>query len=235
MKKFLKMLIGIGLLPSCWAVSTATYQLYRLSGDAGLPAGFDAWALPTGFLIWIALYFLLPRPTRAYVLGHELTHALWALMMGGRVGRIRIGREGGHVELSRTNFLITLAPYFFPFYTFVVIGLYYLAGTWLQVEPYRAWWLAAVGFCWAFHVTFTLHMLSEHQPDIREHGRLFSYVIIYLMNVLVIGVWMVMVGEPRIAVYSDLLAHEHAVAYNYSARQVVTAWVSAARWIEGLK
>jgi hypothetical protein len=235
MIKFLKMLLGMVLLPACWAISVATYKLYQLSGDAGLPDGFGAWALPAGFVIWVVLYFLLPRPTRTYVLGHELTHAMWGLMMGGRVGKIKIGKTGGHVELSRTNFLITLAPYFFPFYTFLVIGAYYLAGIWLEVEPYRAWWLAAVGFSWAFHITFTLHMLSEHQPDVREHGRIFSYVLIYLMNVLVIGVWMVLVGGPRITTYSDLLAHEHAVVYNYAARQVVTAWVFVARWIDGLK
>ena len=224
MVKFLKMLIGIALLPVCWAVSAATFSLYRLSGESA-GDGMTAWALPIGFVLWTVLYFVLPRPTRTYVFGHELTHALWALMMGGRVGELRINRDGGHVEVTKTNFVITLAPYFFPFYCFLVIAAYYLAGIWFDVEAYRVWWLGAIGFTWAFHITFTVNMLTVRQPDIQEHGRIFSYTVIYLMNVLVIGVWMVLVGSPRIAAYSGLLAHETAAAYNYTYRALLTSWV----------
>ena len=232
MFKFLKMLTGITLLPACWAVSVATYNLYQLSGEA--LDGFGAWALPAGFALWVAIYFLLPRPFRTYVLGHELTHAIWALMMGGRVGKLKVNRDGGHVELSKTNFVITLSPYFFPFYAFLVIAAYYLAGIWLDVDPYKAWWLGAVGFTWAFHVTFTLNMLTERQPDIQEHGRIFSYSIIYIMNVLAIGVWMVLVGSPKLAIFSELLAREHTAAYTHAYRQVVLAWVYVATFIGSL-
>ncbi len=234
MFKFFKMLIGIALLPACWAVSMATYHLYQVSGEAVAATEFEVWALPTGFVLWVILYFLLPRPTRTYILGHELTHALWALMMGGRIGKLKVGKNGGHVELSKTNFLITLAPYFFPFYAFLVIAAYYLSGIWLEVEPYKAWWLGAVGFTWAFHITFTLNMLAERQPDIQEHGRIFSYAIIYLMNVLVIGSWMVLVGSPKFESFGELLAHEHAETYNLVYRQGVAAWVYVAKFIENL-
>ncbi|MEN7973474.1 MAG: hypothetical protein ABFR47_06530, partial [Verrucomicrobiota bacterium] len=197
MLKLAKMLIGILLLPACWAVSVATYNLHQISSES-LPADeFGIWALPTGFVLWVAFYFLLPRPSRTYVLGHELTHAMWALLMGARVSKLKVGSTGGHVELSKTNFVITLAPYFFPFYTFLAIAAYYLAGIWVDVEPYKSWLLGAVGFTWAFHVTFTLNMLADRQPDIQEHGRIFSYTIIYLMNVLTIGLWMILVGSPE--------------------------------------
>jgi len=234
MFKFLKMLIGIMLLPACWAVSVATYTLYQLSGESALASAFGAWALPTGFALWVAIFFLLPRPSRTYVLGHELTHALWALMMGGRVGKLKVDGNGGHVMLSKTNFVITLAPYFFPFYTFLVIAAYYLVGIWLEVEPYKAWWLGAVGFTWAFHITFTLNMLAERQPDIQEHGRIFSYAIIYIMNVLAIGVWTVLVGSPKLAIFSELLAREHVAAYTHAYRQIISAWVYVATFIENL-
>jgi hypothetical protein len=225
MWKFIKMLIGVLLLPACWAVSRAVYTLYQTSAESTATSGFEIWALPVGFVVWVALFFLLPRPFRTYVLAHELTHALWALMMGGRVGKLHVGKHGGHVELTKTNFIITLAPYFFPFYTFLVIAAYYLAGIWLTVEPYKVWWLGAVGFTWAFHLTFTINMLTERQPDIQEHGRFFSYSIIYLMNVLVIGLWMVLVGSPKFSSFGDLLAHETATAYNYTCQHCIAAWV----------
>ena len=235
MFKFFKMLIGIALLPACWAASRAIYTLYQTSVESAVETPFAVWALPSGFVLWVAIYFLLPRPFRTYVLGHELTHALWAIMMGGRVGKLKVGKSGGHVELTKTNFVITLAPYFFPFYAFLVIAAYYLAGIWLDVEPYKDWWLGAVGFTWAFHVTFTLNMLAERQPDIQEHGRIFSYAVIYLMNVLVIGTWMVLVGSPEFRSFGELLSQENALAYSYAYRLGLSVWVYAATLIESLK
>ncbi|MBT8041845.1 MAG: hypothetical protein HKP10_09470 [Kiritimatiellales bacterium] len=221
MRKFIKLLIGIGLIPMCAAVSLAVYRLYQDSLEIGMGNDLEALALPAGFLLWTLVFFILPRPFRTYVLGHELTHALWALMMGGRIGKMKVSRNGGHVELSKTNFVITLAPYFFPFYTFLVIAAYYLAGLTFEVEAYRVWWLAGVGLTWSFHITFTIHMLSEHQPDVQEHGRLFSYTIIYMMNVLVIGLWMVMVGPPRIATLGSMLVPEIATAYAFAWQQII--------------
>jgi len=233
--KFFKMLIGIALLPACWAASVAVYNLYQTSAESAMDVPFAMWALPSGFALWVVIYFILPRPFRTYVLGHELTHALWAIMMGGRVGKLKVGKSGGHVELTKTNFIITLAPYFFPFYAFLVIAAYYLAGIWLEVEPYKAWWLGAVGFTWAFHVTFTLNMLAERQPDIQEHGRIFSYTVIFLMNVLVIGIWMVLVGSPKFNSFGTWLAHENAVAYNHAYRVGLSGWLYVATLIESLK
>ena len=221
MWKFIKMLIGICLIPLCWAVSDAVYQLYQNSTGATISSSWEAWALPIGFLIWVVIFFLLPRPVRTYVLGHELTHALWALMMGGRIGKMKIGKSGGHVELSKTNFLITLAPYFFPFYTFIVIAIYYLLSLTIAVEPYRVWWLAGVGLTWSFHITFTISMLAEHQPDVQEHGRLFSYTIIYIANILVIGLWMVLIGTPKLPAFGDMLGSEIALAYNYAGHYIL--------------
>lgn len=228
MWKFIKWLIGIGLLPFCWAVSLSVYQLYQHSVETAAANHWEAWAFPIGFLLWVALFFLLPRPVRTYVLGHELTHALWALMMGGRVGKMKVGPSGGHVELSKTNFLITLAPYFFPFYTFIVIAVYYLLGFVVDVEPYRLWGLAAVGLTWAFHVTFTISMLSERQPDIQEHGPLFSYAVIYSANVLLIGLWMVMIGSPKIKNFGTLLGPEIITAYSFVWNHILMGYEQAA-------
>lgn len=226
------MLIGIALLPFCWAVSVSVYKLYQTSTDTAAASGWEVWALPIGFVAWVLVFFILPRPARTYVLGHELTHAMWALMMGSRVGKMKVGKSGGHVELSKSNFIITLAPYFFPFYTFLVIAAYYVAGFMIDVEPYRIWWLGAVGLTWSFHVTFTLHMLSQHQPDVQEHGRIFSYAVIYAMNVIVIGIWMVMVGSPRFITFGDLLGHETATTYNLATRMFTNVWVHIAQLIE---
>ena len=228
MLKFIKMLAGICLLPFCWSVSIAVYQLYQASVKTSLANSWETWALPIGFLSWTLVFFLLPKPMRTYVLGHELTHAFWTLMMGGRVGKMKVGKKGGHVHLSKTNFVIALAPYFFPFYTVLVIAAYYAAGLAIDMAPYRVWWLGAVGFTWAFHITFTIHMLSGQQPDVQEHGALFSYAVIYCMNVLVIGIWMILVGTPLLVTLGDLLKSETTSAYGLTWYWIAHAWA----WVQ---
>ena len=213
MFKFLKMWIGIILLPLCWGSSQAVYSLYQLSNGSS-EAHLSGWAFPIGFITWCALFFLLPRPTQIYVFGHELTHALWALIMGGRVGKMKVGKEGGHVEVSKSNFIITLAPYFFPFYTFIVIAIYAITGIWTDTQPYLDWWIGAIGFTWAFHITFTIHMLSQAtQPDIQEHGIIFSYTVIYFINILLIGVWITTLNSPRFSEFGDLLIQKNRSTY----------------------
>lgn len=216
------MLIGVVLWPLACGISFAAYQLYRSSGGGIGESGWPGLAVPLGFIVWVLIFFLLPRPVRTYVLGHELTHALWAVLMGGRVGRIKVGKEGGHVELTKTNFIITLAPYFFPFYTALVIAAYYLCSIWLNPAAYQVWWLGAIGLTWSFHITFTIHMLSQHQPDVQEHGRIFSYTIIYIMNVLVLTLLVIMLGQPRFIDFGPLLADKAVEAYRVCGALIAT-------------
>ena len=54
------------------------------------------------------------------------------------------------------------------------------------------------------------------------------------MNVLVIGIWMVLVGDPKISSYSELLAHEHTVAYNYTYRQLVSSCLYVVKYVQSL-
>lgn len=223
MWRFIKMLLGLCLWPFAWSMAVSTYHLYQTSAGAAA-TDWAAWALPIGFLVWVVIFLVLPRPFRTYVLGHELTHALWALMMGARVGKLKVGKSGGHVELSKTNFVITLAPYFFPFYTALVIAAYYLAGNWLPVRDYQAWWMAAIGMTWSFHITFTIHMLTQCQPDIQEHGRIFSFTVIGIMNVLLIALMMVFLGEPQLSGFRDLLFFETSSAYQHTFHILGQMW-----------
>jgi hypothetical protein len=219
-KKFLKLLIGLLLLPLGWAASRTVFALLTTT-TPGAPVG---WALPVGFLMAVLGFLLLPQAFRTYVLGHELSHAIAGLLMGAKVGKMKIGRDGGHVELSKSNFIIALAPYFFPFYTALVIGLWYGFGFFWDVSAYEPLWLVLVGMTWGFHVTFTIYMLSQHQPDVQEHGRTFSYVVIYLANLLVVSLWMIVIGEPTFRGAAKLLSAESVAAYVATWVLMVQGW-----------
>ena len=64
-------------------------------------------------------------------------------------------------------------------------------------------------------------MLAERQPDFQEHGRLFSYTIIYIANILVIGVWMVLIGTPKLPAFGTVLGSEIATTYAYAGHYIL--------------
>ena len=99
---------------------------------------------------------------------------------------MKVTSAGGHVVISKTNFLIALAPYFFPLYAVVVIGVFAL-GNWIwNWHGYLVWFHLVVGAAYAFHVTLTFHALQTQQTDITGQGWLFSAVVIFLGNVCVL-------------------------------------------------
>ncbi len=153
-----------------------------------------------GAACWVVIFFMLPKPMWVYVFGHELTHAVWTWAMGGRVKKFKVTSSGGHVVVTRNNFVIALAPYFFPLYAVLVI-LVFLAGHWLwNWKHYLALFHLFLGAAYAFHVTLTAHILQNHQSDISDQGYLFSCVVIFLGNVTVL-----LIGIPLLAARVDVL------------------------------
>lgn len=198
--------MGLLLLPLAAAATKTTFHLFQaMAAASGYTIPLPALALLTGMLLWLAFYIFLPRPILSYILAHELTHALWGLAMGAEVGKIKVSRNGGSVSLSKSNALITLAPYFFPLYAILVILAYYILSLFFDLSPYTLIWLGLTGFAWGFHITFTLQSLWEGQPDINVYGRVFSYALIYLFNVLGIALWCVMVSDLTLEFFAERL------------------------------
>lgn len=186
MLKWLKVFVAIVLAPVCVGGATALWRVLQASGAAD-----TFWvAFLAGAACWLVIYLLLPKPMWVYVFGHELTHAIWTWLMGGRVKKFKASATGGHVVVTRNNFLIALAPYFFPLYA-VLVGLVFWAGDWVwDWRDYRVWFHLLLGAAYAFHVTLTWHILKSHQSDIADQGYLFSAVVIFLGNlgVLLVGI-----------------------------------------------
>ena len=191
MFRTLRFIIGALLVPLCMAVTLALLEILRHTQSAGILLSPETTWLLTGYFLWLGMWFFLPQPVRTYVVAHELTHALWTLLFGGRVHSMRVSSSGGSVQLSKSNILITLAPYFFPFYTMLVILIRFLIGIFMHEVPYPFVWLFLVGLTWGFHVTFTLQSLMTTQSDINEYGKLFSYTFIYIFNLLGVCIWII--------------------------------------------
>ena len=190
MPKWCKTIIGVLLLPGCAGAVRALLIVARACGGAD-----EIWVpLLAGALCWIVVYLLLPKPMWFYVVGHELTHALWTWLFGGKVKKFKATPNGGHVIVTKTNFLIALAPYFFPLYAVLVVAVFGLGNFVFGWSRYMAWFHLLLGAAYAFHLTLTCHVLKTRQSDIRQQGYLFSATVIFLGNSLIL-----LVGIPLLA------------------------------------
>ena len=218
MLKWIKFIIAVPLLPLCAAAAMALWRVLCASGRADV-----VWVpLLAGAACWFVVFLLLPKPMWIYVFGHELTHALWTWILGGRVKKMKVSSAGGHVVISKTNFVIALAPYFFPFYAAVVIGVFVVGQfIWPRVE-YLVWFHLALGAAYAFHVTLTWHALQTRQTDITSQGYLFSAVVIFLGNCLVL-----LLGLPLLTARVGLL---EALAWWWQDTTFILNWLT--RWFQ---
>ncbi len=182
MPKWLKFILGFLLLPVCAGAVPALVQVVRASGGAS-----EVWVpLGAGAACWLVVFALLPKPMWIYVVGHELTHVVWSWLFGGKVKKFKATSQGGEVVITKSNFLVALAPYFFPLYAVLVV-LGFLTGHliwgWSQWTPF---FHLLLGAAYAFHLTLTWEILQTRQSDITGQGYLFSGVIIFLGNMLVL-------------------------------------------------
>ena len=182
MPKWIKFIIAVLLLPACAGAARALWLVLR----SGYGADTVWIPLLAGAACWIVIFIYLPKPMWIYVLGHELTHALWTWLFGGQVKKMKVASSGGHVVISKTNFVIALAPYFFPIYAVIVIAVFALGNLIWNWRGYMVCFHLCVGAAYAFHVTLTLHTLRTRQSDITSQGWLFSAVVIFLGNVCVL-------------------------------------------------
>lgn len=192
----MKFLFGLVLLPVCVGIGVATWRIFMAIPASGASL-FSAphWAFFAGALLWMAIWIFCPRPFRIYVLGHELTHMLFGLLFGAKVGKLKVRKTGGSVSLSKDNLLISLSPYFFPFYTFLILLAY---GIWHLISspvPCEVVWHFVIGASWLFHLTFTISALSIRQSDVQAYGYLLSYTVIIAFNLLLMGLWIVCTTE----------------------------------------
>ncbi len=179
MRKLGKILFGILLLPFCigagWELaSTLASITYR---------PFVPYWFTGGFLLYLVVHFFFKKPILSYVVGHELTHALFAILFGGSVKSFHASEKGGQVQITKSNVVITLAPYFFPLYTFLALGAYWVARA-AGAPAVEPWFVLLAGAAFAFHIVLTLLFLRTDQNDIREHGAFFSYPLILLFNIV---------------------------------------------------
>ncbi|MBC8128320.1 MAG: hypothetical protein H8M99_14360 [Gloeobacteraceae cyanobacterium ES-bin-144] len=192
-KRLLRWVLALALLPLCWVTSwTFLSRFSRAAVEQGFWQTAAFWYFSTGILVmvgwfWSGLwksFFLY-----AYVLGHELTHAVFVVLFRGKVMDFHVSHEGGYITTNKTNLVIALSPYFVPFWSVICALVYAVLRISVDLKP--GWDLAfyaVMGGTWTFHMAWTLWMIPRDQPDLKENGTFLSLVVIYLANLLVLVV-----------------------------------------------
>jgi len=83
--KWCKLIVAILLLPVCIGAAIALWKVSGRERQRGHDLGGD----PFRRSLLGVIYLLLPKPMWIYVFGHELTHAVWTWLMGGRVKKFK--------------------------------------------------------------------------------------------------------------------------------------------------
>lgn len=179
--------ITLLLLPFLgYGFGTAVWRTVAAAGE--LPERFYYFAAgAVGFWIFWRLF-------RNYLevvctFEHEVTHLLFALLFLKRPKGFRVTlRDGGHVKLSGSNFVIFLAPYFFPTVSYALLPLALVVpGEWLDV------FYGVLGASLAFHLVSTWSELHLRQTDLHSAGLVFSFLFLPVANLIFYGALIVLI------------------------------------------
>jgi hypothetical protein len=195
-----KMLIGLAIIPFCvgaaWELAASVVHIaYRPL----VPYWFAG-----GFFAYLVVHFLFRKPILSYVVGHELTHAMFTVLFGGSVKAFHVSEKGGQVRITKSNFIITLAPYFFPLYTYLALAAALIARA-AGAPSWETVFVLLAGASFAFHIVLTAIFLRTDQNDIREHGAFFSYPLILLFNIMLTALLVRLLLAPDMSFLSYLV------------------------------
>ena len=143
-------------------------------------------------LFMIILWLVIPGLSglALSIFEHEATHMLFAILTFHSPQNITIRRGvgGNFIFTGRGNWLIFIAPYFFPTSAALVIaaGIFYtLTG---QIPP-SGYWLV-LGLMTGYHLISTLDEIHIGQTDFKVAGYLFSILFLPGANILIYGLLM---------------------------------------------
>lgn len=140
----------------------------------------------------LCLWMLIPGLGGSFlsIFEHEATHMVFALLTGHTPQDINIKRGvgGNFIYRGQGNWLIYIAPYFFPTSALLVIGA---AGfyVWMgQTTPPA--YLMILGIMTGYHLISTFDEIHPGQTDFAAAGYLFSLLFLPGANLLMYGLLM---------------------------------------------
>jgi hypothetical protein len=157
------------------------------------------WSI-VGFVVFILLFFTFGAPVKSYILEHELSHLLIAVLSGIRVRSVSFKVTDAYVRTDRINPFIALVPYSLPLYSLVIILLFKMTVLITQSSAVRGVFYILIGMSLSFHFVATIHYLHLDQPDLRRYGYFSSLILIVTWATVIIALILAMMFE-RVSVF----------------------------------
>lgn len=137
-----------------------------------------------GFSSYMLVWYFFIRKTNISILStfeHEITHCIFAWLTFNRVvGLTATLKSGGHMKYEgHANWLLSIAPYFFPTLTFCTLLIVELCG---YSESNLS--LIVIGATLAYHITSTFQETHHAQTDLQEVGFVFSCLFLPTANLI---------------------------------------------------
>lgn len=137
----------------------------------GILAGIIFWAIFGRYLEFF------------HILEHELTHLIVGLIFFKKPKQLFVVHDvGGGVMLDGYNFLIFLAPYFLPTFSFLMLPFSFLIKSKFIIH-----YIFALGIVTGYHIISTVKETKPSQPDLKAFGLFFSYSFIAFANIVCYG------------------------------------------------
>lgn len=200
--KIIKNFIGLLAIP---LVSSAVFSLYKV-GEEFFKIGKNSLYLSIGIVTYILLRVGISKLGSSMmefieVFYHELIHTVCSVMcLKGIKSFFASDAKGGEIQTSKSNFIIDLSPYFFP----LVAVIFSLIKT-IVVGKYYGYLILCAGIGIGLHLSSVFHDLKVEQSDIDKNGAIFSFVIIFFLNMIFLGIIFSLLnsGYPRILEFLD--------------------------------
>lgn len=165
------------------------------------------------FVIWVTVFQDLNN-SFLNTFEHELTHMVFGLLTGNLPTDLDVGQgQGGFSFKGHSNWLMIIAPYFFPMFPVIVISaglLYHLTSTPVPI----AFW-GVFGTTVGMYFASTIGEIRTNQTDLKRVGFLFSFCFLPGIHVLFIGllIGFSAFGYDGFGVYFNLLFEQFSNFY----------------------
>lgn len=121
--------------------------------------------------------------TSMQIIAHELTHTFFALLTFHKVKHIRLNPDdtGGEMGfIGQGNWLIIVAPYFFPLFCFIYMCV-------MSFLPDRVIYHFILGYFLGYHIDTVASQIHPEQTDLKKAGYRFCFMFLPGINLLTIG------------------------------------------------
>lgn len=125
--------------------------------------------------------------TSMQIIAHELTHSFFAVLTFHKVKHIRVADDNSGGSMGFTghgNWLIVIAPYFFPLFCML-----FMVGVSLYLKFMPLNWVASVlfGYFIGYHVDTVASQIHDKQTDLKEVGYPFCFMFLPGANLWILG------------------------------------------------